>query len=618
MSPAPRTALIVMPFASEDGPALGPSLLAAALASRGLPVSLLYLNLRFAARFGLAPYRAVDEIPSLLLGEWLFAAALFERGLPATDSFAAEILGDRDPARVDALAAARRTCTAFVEECAEEIAAGGWEIAAFSTSFQQNTASLALARRLKALRPGLRIVFGGANCAGEMGRALIELFPFIDAVVDGEAEETFPRLVEAYAAGDDGGGLVGVRTRPAPDAGPVRVADLDTLPHPDFRDYFDQLRSSGLDLPPRATHLRLETSRGCWWGEKAHCTFCGLSGASLAFRRKSTGRILEDLAALDALPSRSILVVDNCLPREAGWLDAVPELSRRFKFFAEVKPPVTRAEIRRLAAAGIRRIQPGIESLSPAALRRMRKGVKAVENVALLKYAAEEGVALTWNFLCGIPGENAAELESMIRLLPLLHHLPPPVGLFPVQVHRFSPYHDDPEAWGFAGVRPLAAYRHIYPFDAAALARLAYVFEADRPAADAALGRLAAAVTAWRAAALSGRCACVMLDDGTTLEVVDRRGHEEERWTLTGSERALLLAAREPRYARDLCASSGVHDDDDLRDGLRMLIGLKLVYRLDDRYIALPTEAASEERGDAGAAADAAAALLPVLAREGG
>ena len=35
-----------------------------------------------------------------------------------------------------------------------------------------------------------------------------------------------------------------------------------------------------------------ETARGCWWGERQHCTFCGLNGATMAFRSKTPERVL--------------------------------------------------------------------------------------------------------------------------------------------------------------------------------------------------------------------------------------------------------------------------------------------------------------------------------------
>jgi magnesium-protoporphyrin IX monomethyl ester (oxidative) cyclase len=62
--------------------------------------------------------------------------------------------------------------------------------------------------------------------------------------------------------------------------------DLDGLPYPTFDDYFAQLRTTSFAkrvLPA----LVMETSRGCWWGAKHHCTFCGLNAEGMAFRSKS-------------------------------------------------------------------------------------------------------------------------------------------------------------------------------------------------------------------------------------------------------------------------------------------------------------------------------------------
>ena len=41
---------------------------------------------------------------------------------------------------------------------------------------------------LKLRRPDLKIVFGGANCDGPMGDAIIRAFDWVDVVVKGEAE----------------------------------------------------------------------------------------------------------------------------------------------------------------------------------------------------------------------------------------------------------------------------------------------------------------------------------------------------------------------------------------------------------------------------------------------
>ena len=57
---------------------------------------------------------------------------------------------------------------------------------------------------------------------------------------------------------------------------------------PDFDDYFGAAQApSYCDTVVR---LSAESSRGCWWGAKSHCTFCGLNGGTMAFRAKSAER----------------------------------------------------------------------------------------------------------------------------------------------------------------------------------------------------------------------------------------------------------------------------------------------------------------------------------------
>ena len=44
--------------------------------------------------------------------------------------------------------------------------------------------------------------------------------------------------------------------------------------------------------------LPIEAARGCWWGEKNHCTFCGLNRSGMEFRAKSPERVIEQLETL--------------------------------------------------------------------------------------------------------------------------------------------------------------------------------------------------------------------------------------------------------------------------------------------------------------------------------
>ena len=72
---------------------------------------------------------------------------------------------------------------------------------------------------------------------------------------------------------------------------------MDALPYPDFDDYFARHAASPLEEEIEAL-LFFETSRGCWWGEKHHCKFCGLNGSRLAYRSKYPRRAVDELVYL--------------------------------------------------------------------------------------------------------------------------------------------------------------------------------------------------------------------------------------------------------------------------------------------------------------------------------
>lgn len=145
----------------------------------------------------------------------------------------------------------------------------------FTTTMLQTVPSLALAKLLKESFPHLKILFGGAGCQGVMGEAMHRNFPFIDGIVDGEADELVTDLVDRIMSDDDGdpGQLAGVRWRHAdgrvthePHAPAV---SLDEYPTPDFDDFFTQLAdhsfSSSVEL-----RIPFEASRGCWWAVSRH------------------------------------------------------------------------------------------------------------------------------------------------------------------------------------------------------------------------------------------------------------------------------------------------------------------------------------------------------------
>ncbi|MEM7349868.1 MAG: RiPP maturation radical SAM C-methyltransferase [Acidobacteriota bacterium] len=499
--------LVSMPFAPLLQPSLGLSLLQAALPEQ--QTKILYFTQPLARQIGVPLYQAItDGFPhsESLLGEWLFSPVLFDHHAFNTSSYCDEVLrvnnrrwvaaSETDPrvaslvpeATIDDLLAIRQQTSCFVDACVDEVLRHQPQVVGLTSVFQQHIPSLALARRLRQRAPQIGLVLGGANCEGRMGVEVARQFDFLDGVVSGEGEAVWPTLVERLLADRTLDGLPGVYTSANAarfSSGAVPNAQstepLDDLPTPHFDDFFEQWHAADLGgtLQPR---LLFESARGCWWGEKQHCVFCGLNGTSMAFRSKSAERALNELVALrQRYPGRTIAAVDNILDMRY-FRDLLPRLADYggdFDLFYEVKANLRKDQIHRLAAAGIRRIQPGIESLSDAVLALMRKGVTALQNIQLLKWCQELGVFPSWNLLWGFPGEAPEEYAQMADLMPLLTHLPPPIGTSRIQLERFSPGFFDGQRLGFANIRPLPAYRHLYPLPAAAVHGLAYYFAFD-------------------------------------------------------------------------------------------------------------------------------------------
>ena len=169
-------------------------------------------------------------------------------------------------------------------------------VVGFSTSFAQTSASLFMAKKIKEMYPHISIVFGGANTDSEMGFEILKGFDWIDYVVHGEGEVSFPRLLNAIFEGDTSFPLPGVSHAVEPlwcradfNAEPFR--NLNESPVPDYSDYFQAVEQAGLHKKVRIS-LSFESSRGCWWGAKHHCTFCGLNATTMAFRKEDAGKSL--------------------------------------------------------------------------------------------------------------------------------------------------------------------------------------------------------------------------------------------------------------------------------------------------------------------------------------
>ena len=370
--------LIVPPFSSVKTPAFGISVLACECRERGLNIKVIYANLILAARTGYDIYNEICHSPQkLMLGEIAFRPHIYSSADWNTEAISSQLSADQI-ALVDNVS---RQLGGFVSECVIDLMKLHPKIVGLTSTFQQNLAAVALAKAIRKADPNVCIVSGGANMTSPMGEALMHTFDCFDYVFSGEADTEFPDFCESYLNH-------GVkRENWLIDCQPL--CDMSKARIPDFSDYYETLGAlQKVEKLPRELpeYIPMETSRGCWWGEKHHCAFCGLNAEGIGYRKKSADRILSEVENLgNKWKPYRIHMVDNIMSM-SFFSDVFPgleSLANKPKIFFEVKANINENQLDQMVRAGIDAIQPGIESLASSVLKLMRKGTTAVS-----KYSA--------------------------------------------------------------------------------------------------------------------------------------------------------------------------------------------------------------------------------------
>lgn len=602
--------LASLPLSSARYPSLALGLLKPAIQQIGIGCDVRYFSLDYIDAIGTKAFACLNDMQyyTALVGEWVFAAAARDADANCSENniedlhYISDVFMPKCPARemaarIVAVLAARRGAEDFIERCVNSVDWNRYGMLGVSTSFQQNMASLAFAKRVKARHPDVFVVFGGANCQGEMGVELHRRYPFVDAVCLGEGDRTFPELIGCHLSGKAPPDLPGfvLRSQDGTTRLPARPVDqienLDTLPYPDLSDFYDQ--RAALASPPQGEPVSIfETARGCWWGAKHHCTFCGLNGRMMSYRSKSQRRAYDELNYIvgrygsHVVTSDAILDLhyfDEFLPRLAA---EGPDVSMFWQMKANLRPE----QLALLSRAGIKRIQPGIEALDTELLKLMKKGCTMLQNVQTLKIAAENGLSVAWNLLYGFPGENPAAYERATRLMPKLRHLQPPATTGRVLADRFSPYFQHPELFGVR-LEPAAAYFFIYPFDEAGVREFAYHFHMHSDALDHINEIVAPMRTEQRLWCDHHKDSAFYYNDmGEILSVTD------ERWSwpqltlqIQGAAAALLRLCWQITCWNDLRAELAPQfSDADLHTAMEQLLEFDIVIQEGPEFLALP------------------------------
>lgn len=280
--------------------------------------------------------------------------------------------------------------------------------------------AFAVAARIKEGDPSVAVILGGVHATLFPAEVLRE--GVVDFAVHGEGERTAVELLAAVAGHEPLDRIPGIAFREGgrPRVNGMRppIANLDDLPLPAY----DLLPMGSYSTPFSATGtvISMVTSRGCPYP----CTFCDAFVVhGRKYRAQSAERVVAEIGHL----------VREHGVREVLFKDSEFTLDRdRVERFCELMvaagPPVTwtcsarvdRVDaplLCRMAAAGCRVIQFGVESADPAVLAALKKGIPAEKVREAFRSARAAEIETVANLMVGSPGETRGSIEATRRLI---------------------------------------------------------------------------------------------------------------------------------------------------------------------------------------------------------
>lgn len=302
---------------------------------------------------------------------------------------------------------------------AEELRAFAPQVVGCTAATPSLGLAAALARLVRGLLPDASFVLGGPHGTALPEQTLRE-HPDFDVVVIGEAEPFADDLMRALTGEGELAAVPSIALRRDGEvlrsSAPSRSLDIDALPFP-ARELLPNRRYRTIDAWPMTCMLAM---RGC----PAGCTYCSVPRiAGRDMRRRAPQSIVAEMQeSLGRWGVGFVSFLDDTFTTSAEWThelcDALIEarLPGRVAWSCLTRPDmVDRELLAHMKAAGLVRVEFGIESGSPDVLRRLGKGVRLEQIREAFALAHGQGLTTLGFMMLNSPHETPAEMERTAR-----------------------------------------------------------------------------------------------------------------------------------------------------------------------------------------------------------
>ena len=301
------------------------------------------------------------------------------------------------------------TINSDINAFAQQIIEGKPDAVSFSSYIWNIEKTLELAEIIKE-KTNCTIILGGPEVSYR-AKNILENYSFIDFVLSGEGEKSFPQFIDAFLNNGDFNNVSGLSFRD--DGNIISVPEeecTETPPSPYNDEFFDNLKG-------RISYI--ETSRGCPY----RCAFC-LSGRCSPLRFFDIDQVKNDILRLAVSGTKTIKFVDRTFNAKADRANEILEfilsnygtkIPQGTCFHFEIAGDILKEstmEILSKAPKGVFQLEIGMQSFNEETLKAINRKTdtkKLIENIK--KLISFGNMHIHIDLIAGLTGEDIESFE---------------------------------------------------------------------------------------------------------------------------------------------------------------------------------------------------------------